>query len=228
MNLTERQWRVLLALGDTLIPRDAFPSASEAGLRAFLERIQADLGDSTIERLRAGIDVLVMLDFDLLSAERQRDVVEQLQADDPPAPWPERSSRWLRTMLALVEQSYYADADAGRVSWPMVGFDPAPKRPLPSIDSTPLQSRASRRNTRRVRRRRGGCGRGRRCRCTGVVAGGPRCSVDRTRRVIAPCRCWSGSFAQSQFSVVWTQHRAAGGTSTRVRRGARRAGSAPA
>ena len=38
MNLTQRQWRVLLALGDTLIPRDDFPSPSEAGLRAFVER----------------------------------------------------------------------------------------------------------------------------------------------------------------------------------------------
>lgn len=138
MILTERQWRVLLALGDTLIPRDAFPSASEAGLRAFIERIHADLGDSLNERLRAGIDVLVSLDFDMLPVPRQRQVVQQLEADDPPAPWPEQSSRWLRAVLALVEQSYYADAAAGRLSWPMVGFDPAPKRPLPVVDSAPL------------------------------------------------------------------------------------------
>jgi hypothetical protein len=140
MNLTDRQWRVLLALGDTLIPRDAFPSASEAGLRSFLERNSTDLGALLIERIRAGIDVLIALDFDLLAGERQRDVVQRLESDEPPAPWPERSSRWLRTMIALVSQGYYADPDAGRTSWPMVGFDPAPKRPLPLIDSAPLRT----------------------------------------------------------------------------------------
>ncbi len=66
MNLTDRQWRVLLALGDTLIPRDAFPSASEAGLRSFLERNSKDFGAPLIERIRAGIDALIALDFDLL------------------------------------------------------------------------------------------------------------------------------------------------------------------
>ncbi len=67
-------------------------------------------------------------------------MVQQLESDDPPAPWPERSGRWLRTTIALVSQGYYADPDSGRTSWPMVGFDPAPKRPLPRIDSAPLRT----------------------------------------------------------------------------------------
>ena len=139
MNLTDLQWRVLLALGDTLIPRDAFPSASEAGLRAFLERNSTAFGAQLTARLRAGIDALVALDFDTLPSERQRELVQRLESDDPSIAWPERSSRWLRTALALVSQGYYADATAGRTSWPMVGFDPAPKRPLPHIEDAPLR-----------------------------------------------------------------------------------------
>src|SRR4030095_13145044 len=119
MNLTDLQWRVLLALGDTLIPRDAFPSASEAGLRAFIERNSAAFGAQLIERLKAGIDALVALGFDKLPSERQSDVVQRLERDDPPVAWPEGSSRWLRTALALVSQGYYADARAGRTSWPI-------------------------------------------------------------------------------------------------------------
>ena len=140
MNLTDRQWRTLLALGDTLIPRDAYPSASEAGLRAFVERNSTDFGAELIERLCAGIDGLVELDFDNLPVERQHDVVQRLEADDPPIPWPERCSRWLRTAVEIVSQGYYADAAAGRWSWPMVGFDPAPKRPLPDVEAAPLRT----------------------------------------------------------------------------------------
>jgi len=138
MNLTDRQWRVMLALGDTLIPGDAYPAASEAGLRSFIERNWTDFGAEWTERLRAGIDALAALDFERLSAERQRDIVKRLEADDPSLPWPERGGRWLRTVIAIVSQSYYADPAGGAASWPMVGFDPAPKRALPRVESRPL------------------------------------------------------------------------------------------
>ncbi len=144
MQLTHRQWRVLLSLGDTLIPRDAFPSASEAGLRTFIERNAADLGAVLIGRLRAGIDSLVALEFDLLQPEQQRALVTLLESDQPPLPWPERSSRWLRMVVGVVTQSYYADpANGGNTdaaSWRMIGYEPAPKRPQQGALEAPLRT----------------------------------------------------------------------------------------
>ena len=105
MNLTPLQWRTLLALGDVLVPRDEFPSASEAGLRTFVEHNAADFGAPVVERLIAGVDALTRVDFENLSAEEQRTVIARLEADDAPVQWPERSSRWLR-LVELPEQMH--------------------------------------------------------------------------------------------------------------------------
>jgi choline dehydrogenase-like flavoprotein len=133
--LTDSRWRTLLALADTLIPRDDYPAASEAGFRSFVERNAADVG-ATIERSFAGLDALTASGFSDAPPDRRRAMVERLDADDPPTPWPEPSARWLRRLLAIVAQSYYGDpangGNAGAASWRMVGFDPAPKRPMPT------------------------------------------------------------------------------------------------
>ena len=141
--LDERRWRTLLALADTLIPRDEFPSASDAGFRTFAERNAADL-DAWVAQSLNGLDALDAIGFaDAADAER-RAIVERLAADAPPSPWSESSARWLQRWLAIVAQSYYGDPDnggnAGAVSWRMVGFDPAPKRPLPPAAARPLRT----------------------------------------------------------------------------------------
>jgi hypothetical protein len=51
------RWRTLLALADTLIPEDEFPSASAAGFRAFVERNAAAL-NAVVARSLVGIDAL--------------------------------------------------------------------------------------------------------------------------------------------------------------------------
>ena len=209
MNLTDLQWRVLLALGDTLIPRDAFPSASEAGLRAFLERNSTAFGAQLTARLRAGIDALVALDFDTLPSERQRELVQRLESDDPSIAWPERSSRWLRTALALVSQGYYADATAGRTSWPMVGFDPAPETAAAAHRGCTVARLSRGRNTRRVRRDRRWRRRRWRRGCARAVAGRIRRAVDRPRRSAHACRGRPRSPAQPPVSRLWPQYRSA-------------------
>ena len=130
-SLDATRWRTLLALADALIPQDAYPSASAAGFRAFVERNAADL-DPTFARSMPGLDALTAIGFADLAQNEQSAIVERLAADAPPGDWSEPSSRWLRRLLGIVAQSYYGDANAGATTWRMVGFDPAPKRPLPT------------------------------------------------------------------------------------------------
>lgn len=134
-SLTTRQWGVLLALGDVLIPADEFPSASAAGLQTFFERNAHDFGESVRRRILVGLDALAAIDFDRLGAGQRRAIVARIDSDDATLAWPEPASRWLQLMLGIVAQGYYSDpangGNADAASWRMVGFDPAPKRPVP-------------------------------------------------------------------------------------------------
>ena len=140
-SLDPTRWRTLLALADALIPQDEFPSASDAGFRAFVERNAADL-DTIIARSSNGLDALAAIDFAGMTDGERSAIVERLATDAPPSDWGEPSSRWLRRLLAVVAQSYYGDPDNGGnavgASWRMVGFDPAPKRPLRTQPAAPL------------------------------------------------------------------------------------------
>src|SRR5262249_30136391 len=131
--LDDVRWRVLIALADTLIPEDDYPSASAAGFRRFVERNTADLREP-LGQIVGGLDALASMGFGGLSESERHAVVERIDRDD--APWSvETSPRWLRRVLAIVAQSYYADPDnggnSGAASWRMLGFDPSGQRALP-------------------------------------------------------------------------------------------------
>jgi len=149
--LDATRWRTLLALADALIPQDEYPSASAAGFRVFVQHNAADL-DAVVTRSLHGLDALAAIGFADMREDERRAIVERLASDAPPSDWLESSSRWLRRLLAIVAQSYYGDPDNGGnadgASWRMVGFDPAPKRPLrartiarlPTIDGAALRT----------------------------------------------------------------------------------------
>ena len=87
--------------------------------------------------------------FSALPPPARDSLLSRLDQGDFDDDFPEPGGRWVALLFALVMQSYYADpANGGNraaCSWRMLGFDPAPKRPLPATSAARLQpSNASR------------------------------------------------------------------------------------
>src|SRR4029453_8215779 len=121
----------LAALVDRVIPRDAFPSAIEAGFFEFIARNAGSLS-ALVDALRPGLARLEQQRFADASSADQDTMLHTLEAE-------QEMRRFVAMATTLATQSYYSDeasgGNAGHRSWQMIGFDPAPKRaflPIPS------------------------------------------------------------------------------------------------
>ena len=110
--LTDEQTRTLRAAIDRIVPKDDFPSASEAGCLEFLLKlIQLENLEDTY---RNGLDE-VGPKFADLSPDEQDDRLQKTKGD------------FIEILARQTIEGYYSDPDNGgnkdRVAWTMVGFE---------------------------------------------------------------------------------------------------------
>lgn len=123
--MTHEQRATLTAVVDRIVPRDDFPSASEAGVLDFLDRL------IPLERLEetyaAGLDAIeeqacerFLKSFADLKAEEQDEVLKGMETSTEP------DGRFVRLLIEQTIEGYYADPGNGgnrnRVAWDMVGY----------------------------------------------------------------------------------------------------------
>jgi gluconate 2-dehydrogenase gamma chain len=118
--MTENQRATLTAAIDRIVPRDDFPSASEAGVLDFLDRLIVLEGlASTYE---VGLHAIDQQARDLVGkpfvdlSDAEQDAVLQSMEDTP----------FFRLLAEQTVEGYYADPGNGgnrdAVAWEMVGF----------------------------------------------------------------------------------------------------------
>lgn len=126
----------LKAVADRMIPKDKWPSATEAGVLAYLERhaVQDDAGWTGV--IEPGLHALHAealegheRPFWELSARDQDRLLRDAELDSFQN-WPISSKRFFDTLLSLVVEGYYGNPEAGGniggKSWEMIGFRPGP------------------------------------------------------------------------------------------------------
>ncbi len=129
------QPRTLRAVLDRLVPADAYPSATEAGVYDFLLRHSARELAPGWPELVAGLDGIdgeaharFGASFAELGPDHRDQLLEAVQAGSASAQ-PGAGGKWLATLTAWVADAYYADpgngANPGGESWEMIGY-PAP------------------------------------------------------------------------------------------------------
>ncbi|OMF36900.1 glucose-methanol-choline oxidoreductase [Paenibacillus sp. FSL H8-0548] len=141
---------ILKAVADRLIPKDAWPSATEAGALVYLERCAGedvatwmDVIDPGLRALDAEAFVLYRKHFSELSAHEQDGLLHDVQQERF-RDWPISSKRFFETLLGLVIEGYYGSPEAGGnhegKSWEMIGFRPGPvsesEAPVPETELT--------------------------------------------------------------------------------------------
>ncbi|TDO51639.1 choline dehydrogenase-like flavoprotein [Kribbella sp. VKM Ac-2527] len=127
-------WTVVTAFCDRLIPADEHPSAAAAGLvddlardaAGFQRQLWADLLQPGFEALSAEVAVRDLKGFFELDATHQDALIKDLIEGRTRAEWPVGSALFVSTMIRLVVEKYYGARNAP--GWPMVGYNPAPRR----------------------------------------------------------------------------------------------------
>ncbi|MBK6846541.1 MAG: gluconate 2-dehydrogenase subunit 3 family protein [Proteobacteria bacterium] len=135
--LSAKEWQTLEAVCERLLPRDADPGASDAGVINYLD---AQLGEAPVNaylpmfrfaarhleaqaRRRGGAS------FAALSAAQQDQVVRELAAGRL---GPVSGARFVRVLLALTLEGFLGDPIYGGnrdgVGWRMIGFEPIEPR----------------------------------------------------------------------------------------------------
>ncbi|WP_127534355.1 GMC family oxidoreductase [Paenibacillus kobensis] len=151
---------LLKAISDRVIPKDEWPSATDAGVLAYLERhaVQdaaawADVIEPGLRALNAEAFVRHGQSFPELSAEEQDRLLHDAEIDSL-RDWSVSPKHFFNTLLNLVAEGYYGNPEAGGnnggKSWEMIGFRPgivtdtavpAPEADLPQKPFDQLQDR---------------------------------------------------------------------------------------
>lgn len=128
--LTTAQQATLVAAMDRIVPADDYPSASQANVGVFIERLIAtDLRHraaelaSLLDAIDAAARTAHRLAFAILSADQQDQLLTSIESSGE-----SRVRRGFGWLVEMVNEGYYADpANGGNkdaVSWRMVGYDP--------------------------------------------------------------------------------------------------------
>lgn len=124
----------LRAVVDCLIPPDDFPSAYDAGVCDYLERLlQTDLAEDA-EIFRAGIDAIdaeTLARFDKpfarLSPAEQMSMLAAIELGEVKTSWPIPPARFFEMLVNTTAEGYYSEpqqgGNRGAVSWLMTGFE---------------------------------------------------------------------------------------------------------
>lgn len=131
--LTERQWAVLRAAMDAIVPADDFPSASQAGVEEYFRRQLAGDLQALLPLYKDGLTALDeearsagIVGFAEASAAEQDALLKIIERGDVQTVWPESPAVFFQRLVNQVMEGYYADpgngGNRGEVSWKMVGF----------------------------------------------------------------------------------------------------------
>lgn len=122
------------AVVDCLIPGDDFPSAYDAGVCDYVERLlQNDLA-ADAEFFRAGIDAIEAeaiaqfgKPFAKLNSSEQIVILTAIESGAVKASWPIAASRFFEMLVNTTAEGYYSEpqqgGNRGGVSWLMTGFE---------------------------------------------------------------------------------------------------------
>ncbi|MCL6442232.1 MAG: gluconate 2-dehydrogenase subunit 3 family protein [Alicyclobacillus sp.] len=127
---------ILAAVADRMIPGDAWPSATDAGVLEYLERHAAEDVTTWKDLIEPGLRALDgeamarnRRSFCELSPDEQDELlraIEQSRVQD----WPVSAKRFFDALLSLVIEGYYGSPESGGnrdgKSWEMIGFRPGP------------------------------------------------------------------------------------------------------
>ncbi len=124
----------LAAVLDRIVPRDDYPSACDAGVLEVLEamaegpheRFWRTILTPGFLHLAQEASTRGASSFDVLDDAEQDDVLRSLEAGRPRTHWLVDPKRFLRTLVRLACEAYYATE--GSPAWKMVGFEPGAKR----------------------------------------------------------------------------------------------------
>lgn len=140
MDKLDNRLRTMRAAIDRIIPADDFPSASEAGVDAFIVALLGGDRKDDAPAFGAGLDGL---DAEALalggkcfadcSSTVQDQILKRVEGGSMPTAWPVSPVKFFDLLLNLTAEGYFSDpANGGNrdaVSWKMVGYDPGANRP---------------------------------------------------------------------------------------------------
>lgn len=127
---------VLKAVADRMIPGDAWPSAAEAGVLAYLERHAAEHPDTWSGTVEPGLLALLAeaesrfgRSFAELTEDEQDRLLQDVQ-QEAVRDWPVSPKPFFDALLSFVVEGYYGSPESGGniggKSWEMIGFRPGP------------------------------------------------------------------------------------------------------
>ncbi|MDR6878783.1 GMC family oxidoreductase [Bacillus sp. 3255] len=138
-DLSDETYAIVSVIADRLIPKDAWPSATEGGVTEYVKRrAQEDPGtwkdviEPGLRALDAEAAALHGHPFSQLSGDKQDALLQELELDRTRSSWPVSPSAKLffAAILNLVAEGYYGSPEAGGnlggKSWEMLGFRPGP------------------------------------------------------------------------------------------------------
>ncbi|WP_027084600.1 GMC family oxidoreductase [Cohnella panacarvi] len=125
---------MMKAVVDRIVPADAWPSATEVGVLAYVERYIRENAAIWNDHLEPGLRALQTMaiaregqPFEALSADQQDRLLEELELDSI-QDWPGSAKRWFDTLASLAIEGYYGNPEARGGSdtkpWDMLGFRP--------------------------------------------------------------------------------------------------------
>ena len=124
----------LRAVVDCLIPGDDFPSAYDAGVCNYIERLlQTDLADQA-EFYRAGLEAIdteafarFEKPFAKLSSYEQTAMLTAIESGAAETLWPIPPVRFFEMLVNTAAEGYYSEpqqgGNRGAISWVMTGFE---------------------------------------------------------------------------------------------------------
>ncbi|MBP1964239.1 GMC family oxidoreductase [Paenibacillus aceris] len=139
---------ILEAAADRMIPKDQWPSATEAGVLEYLERhagedvaTWVDLINPGLRALDAEATAIHRRPFPELMVNEKDKLLQDIEFDRVQN-WPVSPKLFFSTLLSLVIEGYYGSPEAGGnrdgKSWNMIGFRPGPvseiQSPAPETD----------------------------------------------------------------------------------------------
>ncbi len=133
-HFTSLQSATLCAVLDRIIPADDYPSATQNGVEAYLERqFEHDL-QPLLETYRTGLDALhrecmahFAQNFADLAPPQQDIVLSRIERSEVSTSWLVEPKQFFRLVTQHCAEGYYSDPGNGgnpqMASWKMTGFD---------------------------------------------------------------------------------------------------------
>lgn len=119
---------------DRIVPADAFPSASQAGVENYFARqFATDLKPllplycAALDALDAEASAQFSNGFFELSESQQDELFQKIERGETATAWPEQSNLFFQRFVNHVMEGYYGDPGNGgnreAISWKMLGFE---------------------------------------------------------------------------------------------------------